>query len=113
MTAAELTVITQQLIAQVASDHAWFSSITDDMNDHAVCLDRLTMETTTNQVEVKATQVESQRLFQMVDLNDTTIKGVLSKHDDLETGGHGLARASSRRSVPPGRVARRTQDVYV
>ena len=83
MSAAELTTLTQQLIAQVASDHAWFSSITDDMNDHAVRLDRLTMVTTTNQVEVKATQMESQRLFQMVDLNDTTIKGVLSKHDDL------------------------------
>ena len=76
MTAAELTTLTQQLIAQVASDHAWFGSITDDMNDHAVRLDKLTMVTTTNQVEVKATQMESQRLFQMVDLNDTTIKGV-------------------------------------
>ncbi len=83
MTAAELTTITQQLIAQVASDHAWFGSITDDMNDHAVRLDKLTMVTTTNQVEVKATQVESQRLFQIVDLNDTTIKGVVSTHDDL------------------------------
>jgi len=83
MTVAELTTITQQLIAQVASDHAWFGSITDDMNDHAVRLDKLTMVTTTSQVEVKATQMESQRLFQMIDLNDTTIKGVLNKHDDL------------------------------
>jgi hypothetical protein len=82
-TAAELTVITQQLIAQVASDHAWFSSITDDMNDHAARLDRLTMVSTTNQVEVKATQLESQRLFQMVELNDTTVKGVINTHDDL------------------------------
>ena len=72
MTAAELTTITQQLIAQVASDHAWFGSITEDMNDHAARLDKLTMVSTTNQVEVKATQLESQRLFQMVELNDTT-----------------------------------------
>ena len=44
MTTAELTTITQQLIAQVASDHAWFSAITDDMNDHAVRLDKLTID---------------------------------------------------------------------
>ncbi len=83
MSAAELTTLTQQLIAQVASDHAWFGSITDDMNDHAVRLDKLTMVTTTNQVEVKATQMESQRLFQLVDRNDTTVKSVVGGHDVL------------------------------
>ena len=68
---------------QMASDHAWFSAIADDMNDHAARLDRLTLVTTTNTVDAKATQVESQRLFQLVDLNDTTVKGVISSHDDL------------------------------
>ena len=70
MSNAELTTLTQQLIAQVASDHAWFSSITDDMNDHADRLNRHAMVSATNQVEVKATQVESQRLFGMIDLKD-------------------------------------------
>jgi hypothetical protein len=38
---------------------------------------------TTNTVDIQATQVESQRLFQLVDLNDTTIRTVVSGHDDL------------------------------
>ena len=83
MTNAELTSVTQQLITQMASDHAWFSSITDDMNDHAARLDRLTLVTTTNTVDIQATHVESQSLFQLVDLNDTTVKNVISCHDGL------------------------------
>ena len=62
MTNAELTTITQQLITQMASDHACFSSITDDMNDHAARLDRLTLVTTTNTVEIQASKVESERV---------------------------------------------------
>ena len=83
MSTAELTSVFQQVTTQMASDHAWFSTITDDMNDHAARLDRLTtLVTTTNTVDIQATQVESQRLFQLVDLNDTTVKGVISTHDD-------------------------------
>ena len=67
----------------MGSDHAWFSSLVEDMNDHADRLTNLTLVTTTNQIEVKATQVESQRLFTLVDLNDTTVKSVLNSHDDL------------------------------
>ncbi len=83
MTNAELTSLTQQLITQMASDHAWFSSITDDMNDHAARLDRLTLVTTTNTVDIQTTQVESRRLFQLVDRNDTTVKSVVGGHDVL------------------------------
>jgi hypothetical protein len=36
----QLTTVVQQLIAQVASDHAWFGSVVDDMNDHADRLEK-------------------------------------------------------------------------
>ena len=83
MTAAELTAVLQQVTTQMASDHAWFNTMTEDMNDHAARMDRLTLVTTTNTVEIQASKVESERAFKLIDSNDGTVKNVTSNHDTL------------------------------
>jgi hypothetical protein len=55
MSNAELTTVIQQVTAQMAADHVWFGGVHEDIADHATRLDRLTLVTTTSQVELQST----------------------------------------------------------
>ena len=52
MSNAELTTVIQQVTAHMASDHMWIGNVHEDITDHAERLDRLTLASVTNKVEL-------------------------------------------------------------
>ena len=76
MSNAELTTVLQQVTAQMAADHLWFGTLSEDITDHAQRLDKLTMVSTTNQVELQSTKAEAVKAFQLIDFNDDALKRV-------------------------------------
>ena len=73
LTNAELTTMIQQVTAQMASDHTWFPTVTEDIIDHAVRLNTLTLVTTTNQVELQVSTEECKKALTLIDFNDDAI----------------------------------------
>jgi len=85
MSNAELTTVLQQVTAQMAADHVWFGGVHEDITDHATRLDKLTLVTTTNQVELQISTAESKKAFALIDVNDGAIKSVVQQVTDKTT----------------------------
>ena len=90
MSNAELTTVLQQVTAQMAADHLWFGTLSEDITDHAQRLDKLTMVSTTNQVELQSTKAEAVKAFTLIDFNDDALKRVMTAHNDKTSEHAGL-----------------------
>ncbi len=74
----------------MAADHLWFGTLSEDITDHAQRLDKLTLVSTTNQVELQSTKAEAAKAFKLIDFNDDAIKRVMTLHGDKAAEHAGL-----------------------
>ena len=82
MSNAELTTIIQQVTVQIASDHAWFGIVHEVIIDHASRLDKLSLISLANKVELEAATQTSKKAFALIDVNDGAIKSVVAQVTD-------------------------------